>query len=71
LRGDLRLVGELGVQTNPARNDPFLPGRNGRFAMLGAIYSPSEKIDLDIGVRKGLNHAETDTVFLIGATFRW
>jgi hypothetical protein len=71
LRGDLRLVGELGVRTNPARNDPFLPGHNGRFAMLGAIYSPTEKIDIDIGVRKGLNHAEPDTVLLIGATFRW
>lgn len=69
--GDVRLVGELGVRTNLPRNDPFLPGRNGRFAMLGAIYSPTEKIDLDIGLRKGLNDAESDTAFLVGATFRW
>ncbi len=71
LRGDVKLVGELGVRTNEARNDPFQPGRNGQFAMLGAIYSPTKKIDLDIGLRKGLNRAEADTVLLAGATFRW
>lgn len=69
--GNVRLAGEAGVRTNEARNDPFLPGRHARFAMLGAIYSPTDKIDLDIGVRKGLNHAETDTVLLMGATLRW
>ena len=67
----LRLTGELGARTNEASADPFLPGRTAQFAMLGAIYSPTEKIDLDIGLRKGLNRAETDTVFLIGAAFRW
>ena len=71
LREDFRLVGELGVRTNEARNDPFQPGKYGQFAMLGVIYSPSKKIDFDVGVRKGLNRAETDTVFLAGATFRW
>ena len=67
----LRLTGELGVRTNEARADPFLPGRYGQFAMLGVIYSPTKKIDFDAGVRKGLNRAETDTVVLAGATFRW
>jgi hypothetical protein len=66
-----RLAGELGVRTNPARNDAFLPGSSGRFAMLGAVYSPTDKIDLDVGLRKGLNDAEIDTTVLIGATFRW
>ena len=67
----VKLVGELGVRTNEAKNDPFQPGRYGQFAMLGAIYSPAKNIDLDVGLRKGLNRAETDTVFLLGATFRW
>ena len=71
VRSDVKLVGELGVRTNEARNDPFLPGRNARFGMLGAVYSPTGRIDLDIGVRKGLNHAEADTALLVGATFRW
>lgn len=71
LSGNVKLVGEAGLRTNEARNDPFLPGRNGQFAMLGAIWSPTKKTDLDVGVRKGLNRAETDTVLLAGATFRW
>jgi hypothetical protein len=71
VRRQLRLVGELGVRTNEARNDPFFPGRHGQYAMLGFIYSPTEKIDFDAGLRKGLNRAEPDTVFLLGAAFRW
>lgn len=71
VRKDLRLAGEAGVRTNEARDDPFFPGRRAAFAMAGLIYSPAENIDLDIGVRKALNRAETDIVFLIGATFRW
>ena len=67
----LRLVGEAGVRTNQSRDDPHLPGRNGRFAMAGAIYSPTDKIDLDIGFRKGINSAEPDNTILAGATFRW
>ena len=71
VRKELRLVGELGIRTNEVRNDPFFPGGHSQYAMLGAIYSPTEKLDFDIGLRKGLNRAETDTVFMIGATLRW
>ncbi|MBI3938620.1 MAG: transporter [Betaproteobacteria bacterium] len=71
LRDDFRLVGEAGVRTNGARDDPFLPGQNGRFAMLGVIYSPSDKMDFDVGIRKGLNRAEFDTAILVGVTVRW
>jgi len=71
LREDVRLAGELGVRTNETRNNPFLPGRNGQFAMLGVIWSPTKNLDFDVGLRKGLNRAETDTVILAGATVRW
>jgi long-subunit fatty acid transport protein len=71
VRDDLRLVGEVGIRTNASRNDPYLPGSNGQFAMLGAIYSPTGKIDLDVGFRKHLNSAELDWTILVGATFRW
>lgn len=71
LRDDLRLVGEAGIRTNSAIDDPFLPGRNGHFAMLGLIYSPADNLDLDLGVRKRVNRAEFDTAILLGATFRW
>lgn len=71
LRDNVRLVGEAGVRTNGAKDDPFLPGRNGHFAMLGLIYSPSDDLDLDLGVRRRVNRAEFDTAILLGATFRW
>ena len=71
VRDDWRLVGEVGVRTNQAKNDTYLPGTNGQFAMLGAIYSPTGKIDLDVGLRKHLNNAELDWTILVGATFRW
>ena len=71
LRDDVRLVGEAGVRTNGAKDDPFVPGRNGQFAMVGLIYSLSDKMDFDVGIRKRLNHAEFDTAILVGATFRW
>jgi len=71
VRDDLRLVGEAGVRTNSSRNDPYLPDSTGQFAMLGLIYSPTDKMDFDIGLRKRLNDAEVDTVILLGATFRW
>ncbi len=70
-REGVNLVGEIGVRTNEARGDPFLPGNRAAFAMLGLISSPTKKLDLDIGVRKGLNRAEADTVVLLGATLRW
>jgi len=71
LRKGLKLVGEAGARTNESRDDPFLPGRNGHYAMVGFVYSPSDKIDLDAGFRKSVNHAELDRAFLLGATFRW
>jgi hypothetical protein len=61
----------VGVRTNASRSDPYLTGSNGQFAMLGAIYSPTDKIDLDVGFRKNLNQAEFDWTILLGATFRW
>jgi hypothetical protein len=71
LRDDLRLVGEAGIRTNGAIEDPFLPGRTGHFAMLGLIYSAAENLDFDLGVRKRVNRAEFDTAILLGATLRW
>jgi len=68
---EVRLLGEIGARTNSAKDDPFLSGETGNFGMLGLIYSPTDKIDFDIGVRTGLNHAEFDTAVLVGATFRW
>lgn len=71
VRDDLRVVGEVGVRRNPLRDDPFLPGRNGQFAMLGLIYSPAENADLAIGLRRAVNSGEADWAVTAGVTFRW
>jgi outer membrane putative beta-barrel porin/alpha-amylase len=71
LTGGVRVVGELGLRANESRNDAFLPDSTSQFGMLGVIYSPTRKIDLDTGFRKNFNRAESDKAFLVGATFRW
>ena len=71
LHDKFRVVAEAGIRTNHPKNDVFQPGRYGQFAMIGAIYSPSEKLDFDVGFRWGLNKAEPDLTVLAGATVRW
>ena len=66
-----RLVGELGLRSNESRNDAFLPDSASQFGMLGVIWSPTKKVDLDAGFRKNFNRAEFDKGYLVGATFRW
>lgn len=67
----LQAVAEVGTRTNDAIDDAYFPDKMARFASLGAIWSPADNMDFDVGVRKGLNDAEDDTVVLLGATFRW
>jgi len=71
LHEKLQLTAEAGVRTNPAKDDPFLPGNNGHFAMLGFIYSPTESIDIAFGFRKSGNSGESDRAFPFGLTLRW
>ena len=71
LTGEVKLVGELGLRANESRNDAFLPDGTSQFGMLGVIYSPTKKIDLDAGFRKNFNRGESRDAYLAGATFRW
>jgi hypothetical protein len=71
LRNDWRLAAELGTRTNSSKDDPFLPGRNGDYVMLGTIYSPTDKSDLALGLRRAASSGELDWAVVVGATFRW
>jgi hypothetical protein len=71
LRDDLQLVGEAGLRTNSAKDDPFMPGQKGHFVMVGVIYSVTDDLDLDFGLRRRHNSAEFHTAVLIGVTIRW
>lgn len=62
----LRLVTDLGVASPAERGASPWPA----FAIAGAVWSPREAFDLDVGVRVGLDEAETDATILAGAAWR-
>ena len=58
---------DVGAYRNPekqSRDDPA-------FALIGAIYSPTDAMDFDVGYKKGLNKAEVDYSMGVGVTLRW
>lgn len=64
---DITAVGNIGVETNPEKEveeDPV-------FLIGGLIYSATEELFLDAGIRWGLTDAEADTAFLAGVTARF
>lgn len=60
-------VADIGIETNQDREDHTAPA----YLLGGLIYSASDTIDLDVGIRGGLNDAETDTSIMAGATMRF
>lgn len=64
--GDVRFVGEFARENNPAPG-----GRTVRYSTIGAIWSMTRDVDLDIGWRNGNGSAPIDEALLIGATVRW
>lgn len=64
---NLKIVGNIGVERNTdkvSRTDPA-------FILAGLIYSLSKDLDIDMGVKAGLNEAETDYSLLAGLTWRF
>ena len=64
--GDVRFVGELTRETNPVPG-----GGTVRYSTVGAIWSMTRDVDLDIGWRNGNGSAPVDEALLLGATVRW
>jgi hypothetical protein len=63
----LRAVGDLGIETNSDNESDTHP----TWILGGFIYEIADNADLDIGIRSGLNDAETDTTILAGMTMRF
>ena len=63
----LKLVGNVGGEANPDRGSSTHPA----FILGGLIYSLYENLDLDIGIKAGLNQAEADYHILAGLTYRF
>ena len=58
----LSVVANVGVETNPDRASDTPPA----FALAGIIYSVAENVNLDFGLKFGLNEPETDLTALAG-----
>jgi len=64
---NLKLVGNIGIERNPEKASTRHPA----FILGGVIYSISENLDIDFGVKGGLNKSETDFTILAGIAFRF
>ena len=64
---DLRIVANIGGETNADRGSNVHP----IFLLGGVIYSFRENIDMDFGIKTGLNKAEADYAVLAGLTYRF
>jgi hypothetical protein len=67
LSENLTAVANLGVESNPDQ----LAGTDPAFVLAGLIYAFSEAIDLDCGIKYGLNDPETDRTVLAGVTWKF
>jgi hypothetical protein len=64
---DLQLVANVGMESNGERGNNTWPA----FVLGGAIYSLTENLDLDLGVKGGLNKQEPDLAVLAGVAWRF
>ena len=63
----LKLVVNVGMKTNTDRMAATDPA----FFLGGLIYSITDKIDLDLGYKRGLNKAEADNSYIVGLTMKF
>lgn len=63
---DLTLVANAGVERNEDKTSSSHPA----FALGGLVYSVTGHIDLNCGVKAGLNEAEADVTFLAGLALK-
>jgi hypothetical protein len=64
---DLQLVANFGMESNGDNGSKKWPA----FILGGVIYSVSENIDFDLGVKAGLNSPEPDLSLLTGVAYRF
>jgi hypothetical protein len=65
--GDYKLAADIGRYTTVDRSQD----QRSMFGILGVIFSPTEDIDLDVGLKWGLTDPETDRALLAGVTLRY
>lgn len=63
----LRTVADIGIETSQDKESDSHPA----YLLGGLIYGITDNLDLDLGIKGGLNDAETDTALLAGVTMRF
>jgi hypothetical protein len=63
----IRTVADIGVETNANKDS----GINPAYLIGGVIYGISNKLDLDFGVKRGLNRAEADSAVMAGMALKF
>jgi hypothetical protein len=64
---NLKLVGDIGVESNPEKSSAALPA----YILGGFVYSVRENFDIGLGVKGALTVAETDISLRGGITWRF
>jgi len=64
---NLKLVGNIGIERNPEKASTIHPA----FILGGVIYSISENLNIDFGIKGGLNKSETYFTILAGIAFKF
>jgi hypothetical protein len=64
---DLKLVANIGIERNPDNTGEDNPA----FLIGGLIYSILENVDIDCGIKYGLNSSETDYSLMAGIAIRF
>ena len=64
---DLQVVANVGMESNGDRGASKMPA----FILGGAIYTVMENMDLDFGIKGGLNGPEADLSYLAGFAYRF
>lgn len=62
-----RMAADIGI----ARNADISSTINPAYMLVGVIYSPGKNVDLDAGLKWGLNSAEVDSQVGVGVTWRF
>jgi len=63
----LKAVANIGMEKNPDKTSDTHPA----FILGGIIYSVTESLDVDLGIKGGINKPETDYSILAGVTMRF
>jgi hypothetical protein len=67
VREDLTFALDIGASQQASKDNSKHPA----YALIGLIWSVTEKIDLDVGYKHGLNDQESDSQLGVGLTVRW